>query len=50
MIARDAAFNVRDLLESIVEPSKVISDQYASTTLHLTNGKDITGRIVDEKL
>jgi putative heme-binding domain-containing protein len=42
-------FNVRDLLESIVEPSKVISDQYVSTTLHLANGKDVTGRVVDEK-
>jgi putative heme-binding domain-containing protein len=42
-------FNTRDLLESIIEPSKVISDQYVSITLHLNNGKDVTGRIVDEK-
>lgn len=42
-------FNVRDLLESIVEPSKVISDQYQSTVLHLRNGNDLVGRIVAEQ-
>jgi putative heme-binding domain-containing protein len=40
-------FNVHDLLESIVEPSKVISDQYASLVITMTNGKVITGRIIN---
>ena len=40
-------FNVHDLLESIIEPSKVISDQYADTVFTLTNGKVVTGRIIN---
>ena len=38
-------FNVRDLLESIVEPSKVISDQYAAITIAKKNGRVVTGRV-----
>ncbi len=40
-------FNVRDLAESIVEPSKVISDQYAAVNIVTTDGKTVTGRIVN---
>jgi putative heme-binding domain-containing protein/uncharacterized protein (TIGR03067 family) len=40
-------FNVRDLLESIIEPSKEISDQYAAVILTTTDGKVVTGRIVN---
>ena len=40
-------FNVRDLLESIIEPSKEISDQYAAVTITTTDGKSVTGRIVN---
>ena len=32
-------FSVRDLLESIVEPSKEISDQYAATVITTTDGR-----------
>jgi putative heme-binding domain-containing protein len=42
-----ARFNVRDLLESIVEPSKVISDQFAATTFTLKDGRILTGRVVN---
>ena len=38
-------FNVRDLLESIVEPSKVISDQYAAVSIAKKNGQVVTGRV-----
>jgi putative heme-binding domain-containing protein len=41
-------FNTRDLLESIVEPSKVISDQYAAVVIETTQGKVVTGRIVNQ--
>jgi putative heme-binding domain-containing protein len=41
-------FTRRDVLESIIEPSKVISEQYQASTLTLKNGDDVTGRIVDE--
>ena len=40
-------FSVRDLLESIVEPSKVISDQYAAVVITTTDGKEVVGRIVN---
>jgi putative heme-binding domain-containing protein len=40
-------FNTRDLLESIVEPSKEISDQYAAVIIAQTDGKLVTGRIVN---
>lgn len=39
--------SVRDLLESIVEPSKVISDQYAATVFTTVSGKLVIGRIVN---
>lgn len=40
-------FSKRDILESIMEPSKVISDQYAAVTITTDDGKVITGRIVN---
>jgi putative heme-binding domain-containing protein len=40
-------FSVRDLLESIIEPSKEISDQYAAFVFTTTDGKIVTGRIVN---
>jgi putative heme-binding domain-containing protein len=40
-------FGARDLLESILEPSKVISDQYQSVVISLNTGKSIHGRIVN---
>jgi putative heme-binding domain-containing protein len=40
-------FSVRDLLESTVEPSKVISDQYAAVEITTTDGRVIVGRIVN---
>lgn len=40
-------FSVRDLLESMVTPSKEISDQYAAVIITTTEGKVVTGRIVN---
>ncbi|MBC8357178.1 MAG: c-type cytochrome [Planctomycetes bacterium] len=40
-------FSPRDILESVVEPSKVISDQYAAVTILTQDGKVVTGRIVN---
>ncbi len=40
-------FSPRDLLESIIEPSKEISDQYAAVRIDTVDGKVITGRIVN---
>ncbi len=41
-------FSLKDLCESIVVPSKVISDQYRASIVSLKSGKDYTGRIVSE--
>jgi putative heme-binding domain-containing protein len=43
-----ARFSTRDILDSILEPSKVLSEQFQNTTVVLKNGDDITGRLVDE--
>jgi putative heme-binding domain-containing protein len=40
-------FSVRDLLESVVEPNKTISDQYAAVVITTGSGKVVTGRIVN---
>lgn len=39
-------YTVRDLAENIVEPSKVISDQYPSEQIDLKDGGVIVGRVV----
>ena len=41
-------FNLKDLCESIVEPSKVVSDQYRASVVTTDSGKMYTGRIVTE--
>ncbi|HMJ92013.1 MAG TPA: c-type cytochrome, partial [Candidatus Acidoferrum sp.] len=43
-----AKYTRRDLLESIIEPSKVLSDQYQNIMVTTKNGDDIVGRLVDE--
>jgi putative heme-binding domain-containing protein len=40
-------FSTRDLLESIVLPSKTISDQYEAVTIAAIDGRVVTGRIVN---
>jgi putative heme-binding domain-containing protein len=40
-------FNVRDLVDSILEPSKVVSDQYQASTFVMADGKQFTGRVVN---
>ncbi|MCE9606714.1 MAG: c-type cytochrome [Planctomycetia bacterium] len=41
-------FNVKDLTDSIVDPSKVISDQYKASVVETKDGKTYTGRIVSD--
>ncbi len=40
-------FSVHDLLESIVEPSKVISDQYGAINIRKKDGDIVSGRIAN---
>ncbi|MFZ4765654.1 MAG: c-type cytochrome, partial [Roseimicrobium sp.] len=42
-------YTLRDLVENIVEPSKVISDQYESSIIELKNGTFLSGRITGEE-
>ena len=40
-------YNARTLLESILEPSKVISDQYEASVFVLDSGRTVAGRVVN---
>ncbi len=40
-------FSVRDLLESIIDPSKEVSDQYAAVEITTLDGRKVVGRIVN---
>lgn len=40
-------FNARNILESILEPDKVISDQYEATVFVTDSGQQIIGRVVN---
>ncbi|MCA9062779.1 MAG: c-type cytochrome, partial [Planctomycetaceae bacterium] len=41
-------FNVEALTEAMLDPSKVISDQYRGSSILTVDGKTITGRVVSE--
>jgi putative heme-binding domain-containing protein len=41
-------FSYRDMLESIIEPSKTISDQFAATVFFLHDGGSIVGRLMNQ--
>ena len=42
-------FGTRDLLDSIIDPNKVVSDQYESSLVTKTNGDVVNGRILFEE-
>ncbi len=48
LTAVSSRFSRRDVLESILEPSKVVSEQFLNTTVWLKSGDDHTGRLVEE--
>ncbi len=41
-------FSHRDLAESLIHPSKVISDQYGASVIETADGKLVTGRVVGD--
>lgn len=41
-------FSAKDMLEAIIEPSEVISDQYSSKVFSLKDGTSILGKLMDE--
>src|SRR2546421_4449644 len=40
-------YSARDLVEKVVNPSKAISDQYQAIVVTTTDGRQLTGRIVN---
>lgn len=40
-------FSQKDLLESVIDPSKEVSDQYAATQFELEDGGQVVGRIIN---
>ena len=42
-------FTLRDLAESLVEPNKVISDQYRATVIETGDGRSYVGRIIGSR-
>ncbi len=42
-------FNQKDLLESVLDPSKEVSDQYQAVDIDTLDGKKVSGRIVNLK-
>ena len=48
LTAISSRYGHRDILESILEPSKVISEQYINTLVIKKDGDDVTGRVVEE--
>jgi putative heme-binding domain-containing protein len=42
-------FSIRDLAEAILEPSKVVSDQYSFDLIVRNDGSEIVGKIIEEK-
>ena len=49
LTAAASKYSRRDILDSILEPSKVVSEQFQNETVVKKDGEDYTGRVVDEK-
>jgi putative heme-binding domain-containing protein len=47
LTAAGGRFSVHDLLESLIEPSKVVSDQYQATIFVLDNGTTVEGKVIN---
>jgi putative heme-binding domain-containing protein len=43
-----ARFNAQYIAESLILPSKTVSDQYQTTTILTTDGNVLTGRVITE--
>lgn len=48
LTAISSRYTRRDILESILLPSKVVSEQYQNMTITKKDGEEITGRILEE--
>jgi len=48
LTAISSRYQRRDILESVLEPSKVVSEQFQNTAIRTKNGDTFVGRIVEE--
>jgi putative heme-binding domain-containing protein len=48
LTAISSRFNRHDILESIIDPSKVVSEQFQNTHLDLKDGDTVDGRVLEE--
>ncbi|HXD86847.1 MAG TPA: c-type cytochrome [Urbifossiella sp.] len=48
LTAIGSRFGPKEILESILDPSKTLSDQYQNETFRTLSGKTVTGRIVED--
>ncbi len=48
LASASSKYTRRDILESMLEPSKVISEQFQNVTIIKKDGEAVTGRIMDE--
>jgi putative heme-binding domain-containing protein len=48
LTAASSKYTRRDILESIIDPSKVVSEQYQNVALALKNGDEVAGRVIEE--
>jgi len=48
LAAVSSRLTTRDILESILEPSKVVSEQYQNVVLTLKDGDTVVGRVIQE--
>jgi len=49
LTAAGGRFSIRDMAEAIIDPSRVISDQYAFDTIIMHDGTQIVGKLIEEK-
>lgn len=49
LTALGGRFTPRDIAEAILDPSKVVSDQYAFDLITRKDGTQVTGKLIDEK-
>lgn len=47
LTAAGRRFNQQNLLEALIEPSKVVSDQYQATLFVMDDGQQIAGRVIN---
>jgi putative heme-binding domain-containing protein len=48
LVSAASKYSLHDILESMIEPSKVVSDQFVTYDIVKKDGESVSGRITDE--